>query len=42
MPGYGGLVDVGSLVTARYPLEELATAFEHAIDPGSMRIVVGE
>lgn len=35
------IVDLRPLISARYPLAELATALEHAVDPGSLRIVVG-
>lgn len=34
------LVDVTSLVQARYPLSEASTAFEHAAQPGVLKVLV--
>jgi 2-desacetyl-2-hydroxyethyl bacteriochlorophyllide A dehydrogenase len=36
------LIDVRHLVTARYPIDQLGAALEHAIAPDSLRILVGE
>ena len=35
-----GLVDLSPLIDFRYPLEEISTALEHAIKPGTYRVVV--
>lgn len=35
-----GLVDLSPLIDARYPLEEIDVALEHAIKPGTYRVVV--
>jgi threonine dehydrogenase-like Zn-dependent dehydrogenase len=35
-----GLVDVKSLIAARYPLDEALAAFEHASRPGTMKVVL--
>jgi threonine dehydrogenase-like Zn-dependent dehydrogenase len=35
-----GLVDVLSLVHARYPLSEALTAFEHAARPGTLKVLI--
>ncbi|HEX5591346.1 MAG TPA: zinc-binding dehydrogenase [Candidatus Limnocylindrales bacterium] len=35
-----GLVDLSPLIDIRYPLEEIAAALEHAIKPGTYRVVV--
>lgn len=35
-----GLIDTGSLITARYPFFEVLRAFEHAKDPEAIKILV--
>lgn len=35
-----GLVDLAPLIDIRYPLQEIATALEHAIKPGTYRVIV--
>lgn len=35
-----GLVDLGPLIDARYPLEEVRAALDHAIRPGTYRVIV--
>ena len=35
-----GLVDLAPLIDIRYPLEEIGAALEHAIKPGTYRVVV--
>ena len=35
-----GLVDLSPLIDARYPLEEIGAALEHAIKPGTYRVIV--
>ena len=35
-----GLVDLSPLIDIRYPLEEIAAALEHAIKPGTYRVIV--
>ncbi|HSO30390.1 MAG TPA: zinc-binding dehydrogenase [Candidatus Sulfomarinibacteraceae bacterium] len=35
-----GLVDLSPLIDARYPLEEIEAALEHAVKPGTYRVIV--
>jgi 2-desacetyl-2-hydroxyethyl bacteriochlorophyllide A dehydrogenase len=35
-----GLVDLSPLIDARYPLEEVGAALEHAVKPGTYRVIV--
>ena len=35
-----GLVDLSPLIDIRYPLEEISAALEHAIKPGTYRVIV--
>jgi L-iditol 2-dehydrogenase len=35
-----GLVDLSPLIDIRYPLEEIGAALEHAIKPGTYRVIV--
>jgi L-iditol 2-dehydrogenase len=35
-----GLVDLSPLIDVRYPLEEITAALEHAIKPGTYRVIV--
>ena len=35
-----GLVDLSPLIDIRYPLEEVGAALEHAIKPGTYRVIV--
>jgi L-iditol 2-dehydrogenase len=35
-----GLVDLSPLIDIRYPLQEIAAALEHAIKPGTYRVIV--
>ena len=35
-----GLVDLASLIDARYPLAEVAAALEYAVQPGTYRVIV--
>ena len=35
-----GQVDLAPLIDVRYPLEELRAAMEHAIQPGTYRVIV--
>lgn len=36
------LIDLRHLVSARYPIDQLGAALEHAVDPNSLRIIIGD